>query len=68
MLFKNAAWKIALFCKFRYEGQPVRFANVCNVRWLLQLSRRAEAGGQTNFFLHQPSIKESIFSTVFSNC
>jgi len=26
--------KIALFCKFRFVGQPVRFANVCNVRRL----------------------------------
>ena len=26
--------EIALFCKFWSVGQLVRFANVCNVRWL----------------------------------
>jgi len=28
---------IALFCKFWFAGHLVRFANVCNVRWLPQL-------------------------------
>ena len=55
--------EIALFCKFRSVRQPVRFANVCNVRGL---PRRAEAGGQKLiFFFHQTSIKELIFSIRF---
>ena len=54
----SALAKIALFCKFRFEGQPERFANVCNVRWLPYLSRRAEAGGQ------KLSFSCSIFQSV----
>ena len=48
--FFKCEGKIALFCKFGFVCQPVRFANVCNVRGLPQLSRRAEAGGQKLIF------------------
>jgi len=41
---------IALFCKFWTVSQPVQFANVCNVRGLPKLTRRAEAGGQKLIF------------------
>lgn len=46
----KAVGEIALFCKFWFVSQPVRSANVCNVRWLPQLSPRAEAGGQKLIF------------------
>ena len=34
--------EIALFCKFGLVGRHMRFANVCNVRWLPQLPQRAK--------------------------
>ena len=45
--------KIALFCKFWFEGQFQRFANVCNVRWLPQLPHRAKARWQNKIFSKQ---------------
>ncbi len=60
--------KIALFCKFRFVGWLVRFANVCNVRGLPQLSRRAEAGGQKLIFSCTNLQSKSLyFLLVFSN-
>jgi len=47
--------EIALFCKLWSVDEPVWFANVCNVRGLPQLSRRAEAGGQNKIFSKQSS-------------
>ena len=60
--------KIALFCKFWTEGWLVRFADVCNVRWLPQLTRRAEAGGQKLFFsCTNLQSMSHYFLSVFSN-
>jgi len=49
--------EIALFCKFWFAGEPVWFANVCNVRGFPKLFRRAEAGGQNKIFIEAVILK-----------
>jgi len=43
--------EIALFCKFWFVGKPVRFANECNVGWLLNCPEGQKRKGKNYFFL-----------------
>jgi len=50
--------KVALFYKFWFVRQPVRFANVCNVRGLPQLTRPKKS---LHFLLVNPDSNLHIF-------
>jgi len=59
---KTALLHILVVCRL------VRFANVLFVRWLPKTVPKGRSGwAKTNFFLHQPSINEPIFSIRFFN-
>jgi len=46
---------IALFCKFWFAGHLVRFANVCNVRWLPNCPEGQKRVGKNKIFSRHSS-------------